>query len=120
MEEAYTALISAADQAGEDYEKFKNDSYYSHAYANKRDVLTKSAERLKASGDVRAELEKLRADYAMYSRHVEQERLNPSFDWAGEHVWEMVYTGSADGVKQAITILEEYTDGLELKSSGNE
>lgn len=120
MKEAYAALISAADQAGEDYEKFKDDSYYSYVYVNKRDVLAEAAERLKASGDVKAELEKLRAYYAMYSRHVEEEQLHPTFDWAGDHVWEMIYTGSADGAKQAITILEKYIDGLNLKSSDNE
>lgn len=34
--------------------------------------------------------------------------MHPTFDWAGEHVWEMVYSGRADGAKQAIHILEGY------------
>lgn len=108
MKEAYDALISAASQAGDDYEKNKDDSYFSYIYVNKKRILAEAAERLKASGDARAELEKLRADYAEYSRLIEEESLHPTFDWAGEHVWETTYTGRADGAKQAITILEEY------------
>lgn len=108
MKEAYAALLSAAGQAGEDYEKYKNDSFYSYIYANKREILTNAAESLKASGDVSAELEKLRADYAEYSRLVEEESLNPTFDWAGDHVWEVIYSGRADGAKQAVLILEKY------------
>lgn len=116
MKEAYTALIAAADQAGEDYERCKDDSYLSYVYVNKKSILTKAAERLKASGDVRAELEKLRADYAEYSRLVEEESMHPTFDWAGEHVWETIYTGCADGARQAVAILEEYMDALKLNS----
>lgn len=120
MKEAYDALIAAAEQAGADYEKHKDDSYLSYLYVNKRDVLKEAAENLKASGDVRAELAKLRVDYARYSRLVEEEALHPTFDWAGEHVWEMVYSGCAEGAEQAISVLEEYLDGLERKGSDAE
>lgn len=108
MKEAYDALIWAAGQAGEDYEKYNDDSYLSYVYVNKKRILAEAAERLNVSGDIRAELEKLRADYAEYSRWVEEESLHPTFDWAGDHVWETIYTGRADGAKQAITILEKY------------
>lgn len=108
MKEAYIALITAAGQAGEDYEKYKNDSYFSYVYANKRDILSEAAESLKGFGDIRAALEKLRADFAEYSRHAEEESVHPTFDWAGDHVWEMVYAGRVDGARQAIIILEEY------------
>lgn len=108
MNKAYIALITAAGQAGEDYEKYKNDSYFSYIYANKRAILSETAEALKVSGDIRATLERLRADFAEYSGHVEEEAVHPTFDWAGEHIWEIIYTGRVDGAKQAIAILEEY------------
>lgn len=116
MKEAYIALITAAGQAGKEYEKYKNDSYFSYIYANKRNILSEAAESLKASGDIKTELEKLRIDVAEYSRHVEEELVHPTFDWAGDHVWEMVYSGRVDGAKQAIIILEKYINGLERNS----
>ena len=108
MKEAYIALVSAANQVETDYEKYKTDSYFSYVYANKRNILAKAAESLKVSGNIKAELEKLRADYAEYSRYVKEEMVHPTFDWAGEHVWEMIYSGRADWSKQAIIILEKY------------
>lgn len=108
MDEIYTDLIAAADQAREEYEKYKNDSCFSYVYANKRNILAEAAESLKASGDIKAEFKKLKADYEGYSFCVKEELVHPTFDWAGEHVWEMIYSGRAEGAKQAITILERY------------
>lgn len=114
MKKAYSALLSAVEDAKANYERCKNDSYSSYVYANKRDILQEAAERVRASGDVGAELKKLRADYAEYSRRAKSEEAHPTFDWAGDHVWEMIYSGRADGAKQAIEILERMnTDILE-------
>lgn len=108
MEAIYTALIAAAEQAREEYEKYKNDSYFSYVYANKRNILAEAAENLKASGDINAEFKKLKADYEDYSFRVKEEAVHPTFDWAGDHVWEMIYSGRTEGAKQAISILERY------------
>lgn len=111
MKGAYLALAAAAAQAGEDYETYKDNGYFSYVYAGKRDILSKAAERVKAAGDIGAELARLRADYAEYSRLAEEESVHPTFDWAGEHVWEMIYSGRADGARQAVAILEAYLNG---------
>ncbi len=45
------------------------------------------------------------------------EAFHPTFDWYGEHYWEIVYEGEADGCKEAVAVLEKFaSDSLGVTS----
>lgn len=101
-------MKEAAAVAAEKYEENRGDSYASYRYRYKTEVL-EEAVKLLDSLSVSDALEKMRADLAEYTELRIGEEQHPTFDWAGEHVWDMIYTGREEGAKEAVAILEKYS-----------
>lgn len=100
-------MKSAALKAAEKYEENRHDSYDSYLYRYKTEVLEEAVKMLEASSPEKA-LEKMRADLAEYTALRIEEEQHPTFDWAGDHVWDMIYSGREEGAKEAVALLEEY------------
>lgn len=103
------AFKEAATAAAEKYEKNKNDSYLSHFYARKEKKLTELLDRLEEGAAAGTLLDQLREDRLRLCRLISEEEAHSTFDWYGEHYYEIIYSGELDGCEEAIAILESGT-----------
>lgn len=107
MKEIVEKMKAAAALSAEKYEENRKDSYHSYLYRYKTEVLEEAVELL-TSHTAQEVLEKMRADLDEYAELRIGEEQHPTFDWAGDHVWEMIYTGREEGAKEAVAILESF------------
>ncbi|NBI63459.1 hypothetical protein D3Z38_10450 [Clostridiales bacterium] len=115
--EAYEALKMAIDMADENYRTNKDDSYFSVFYAHKKKRLEKvlsQVENRMCMGFLLRELKQERLRFVDLSK---EEAAHPTFDWYGEHYWEIVYDGKAAGCEAAIGILESALDQRDIGDS---
>lgn len=105
----YEALKNAIEATDMAYRKHKDDSYFSIFYAHKKQRLEKVLSQEESCGHcVHSEglLYELIQEQQSLTRLIEKEKERPTFDWYGEHYWEIVYDGELAGCEEAIAILE--------------
>lgn len=115
--EAYEALKMAIKTADEDYRTNKDDSYLSVFYAHKKQRVEKVLCQVENCACMDFLLRKLKQERLRFVDLSKEEAAHPTFDWYGEHYWEIVYDGEAAGCEAAIGILESALDQSDIGGS---
>ena len=114
------ALKRLIELAGGNHKKYIDDSYLSSYHFYKMQKLEKILAQLEAGASIDRILSELQKERLHLRQVGKEEAFHPTFDWYGEHHWEIVYEGEADGCKEAIEVLEQFaSDSLGVTSCYN-
>lgn len=119
---AREALKKAIKSAEEDYQKQKDDSYFSTFYVRKKQRLEKILSQMENCANMDLFLRELRREWMRFMDLRKAEADHPTFDWYGEHYWEIVYDGEAAGCEAAVKIFEaalDQNDTVKTKTDQN-
>lgn len=104
----YEALKTAIEDADRNYRENKDESYLSVFYTHKKQQLEKILSQIEQTSSLDEYFNDLQQERLRLARLSSKEAFHPSFDWYGDHYWEIVYDGEAAGCEQAIAILEPF------------
>lgn len=114
---ACEVLKMAIKMADDNYRINKDDSYSSIFYTHKKKKLEKVLSQLENSAHMDFLLRELRQERLRLIDLSEEEEEHPTFDWYGEHYWEIVCDGQTAGCEEAIGILEIALDYSDIEES---
>lgn len=97
-----SALLKADEQQ-------KTETGYDSTFsAAKRDQLQKYLEQAENGVSAGELLRQAQADEQRFAALEAEEEVHPTFDWNGEHYWEVVYMGMGAACKQMADLLASF------------
>lgn len=93
-------------------EQQKTETGYDSTFsAAKRDQLQKYLEQAENGVSAGELLRQAQADEQRFAALEAEEEGHPTFDWYGEHYWEVVYMGMGSACKQVAALLKPFVPG---------